>query len=130
MRLNSECSRCCSDQGPASSTTRFVAVTMQLAMVSAAQWDRELVADFAAERVRLRKAQMVSVAWLTSTDQAGLLGDKAHMLAIANTPRLGMHQDGFVDRLRRRRRLSFPVASICGASSFCIIIIFQLRHAF
>ena len=46
----------------------------------------------------LRKAQMMGVARLASADQAGLLSDKVHMLAIANAPRFGMRQHGFVDR--------------------------------
>ena len=52
---------------------RFVAVTMNFAMVSAAQRDRELVTGLAAERPVLRKAQMMGVAGLPSADQAGLL---------------------------------------------------------
>jgi hypothetical protein len=46
----------------------------------------------------LREAQMVGVAGLTSADQAGLLGDKPHMIAIANAAWLGMAQDGFINR--------------------------------
>src|ERR1700720_1280557 len=75
---------------------RFIPVTVNFAMVSPAQRHSELIADFAAERAVLRKAEMVGVAWLPPADQAGLLGNKAHMLAIANTPRLGMDQDRFV----------------------------------
>ena len=35
---------------------RFITVSMELAMMPAAEWDRELVADFAAERAVLCKA--------------------------------------------------------------------------
>jgi len=73
-------------------------MTMDLAMMSPAEWDCELVADPAAERSVLRKAQMVGIAWLASADQAGLLDNKPHMLAIANAPRLGMRQHRLVDR--------------------------------
>ena len=52
---------------------RFVAVTMNFAMVSPAQRDRELVADFTAERPVLGKAQVMGVAGLSSADQTGLL---------------------------------------------------------
>jgi hypothetical protein len=38
------------------------------------------------------------VAWLATTDEAGLLGDKPDMFTIANTPQLGMRHHGFVDR--------------------------------
>lgn len=56
---------------------RFIAVTVNFAIVSPAQRNREFVTDLAAERAVLRKAQMVGVAWLTSADQAGLLRDKS-----------------------------------------------------
>ena len=59
-------------------------------MMAPAQRYREFVADFAAESLILRKAQMMGVARLTTADQAGLLGDKPHMIAIANASRLGM----------------------------------------
>jgi len=36
----------------------FIAVTMDLAMMSPAQWHRELIADFAAQRPALGKAQV------------------------------------------------------------------------
>lgn len=67
-------------------------------MMAPAQRYREFVADFAAESLILRKAQMVGVARLTAADQAGLPSDKTHMVAIANAPGFRMHQDGFVYR--------------------------------
>jgi hypothetical protein len=51
----------------------FVTVTVNFAMVSAAQRDSEFVTDLAAERRLLRKAQMMGVTGLSSADQAGLL---------------------------------------------------------
>ena len=54
--------------------SRFIAVTMQFAMMSPAQWHRELVAHLAAEGAVLRKAQMMGIAWLTTADQAGFAG--------------------------------------------------------
>jgi hypothetical protein len=45
----------------------FVAVTMQLAMMAAAQRHREFVADLAAKRAILRKAQVMGqVCWATN----------------------------------------------------------------
>src|SRR5437868_2084360 len=76
----------------------FIAVTMQLAMMSTAQRDGELVTDPAAQCSVLRKTQMMGLARLTSADQAGLPSDKPHMLPVANAPRLGMRQDGLLDR--------------------------------
>ena len=77
---------------------RFVAAAMNLPMVSATERDRELVADLAAERMVLRKAQVMGVARLTSADDASLLGHKPHMVPIANTPRLAVCQHRFVDQ--------------------------------
>ena len=51
---------------------RFIPVTVNFAMMSPAQWNGELIADFAAERPVLRKAQMMGVTRMTSADQAGL----------------------------------------------------------
>ena len=76
----------------------FITMTMELAMMPPAKWDREFVADSSAEGPVLRKTQMMGIARLASTDQAGLLGD--NMIAIANPARLGMPQDRFIDRLR------------------------------
>ena len=75
----------------------FIAVTMNFAMISPAERDRELVADFAAERAVLRKAQVVGIARLTTADQTALLSDKPHVITITNAPRLGMHQERFID---------------------------------
>ena len=77
---------------------RFIPVTMHFTMMSSAQRDRELITGLAPERPVLRKAQMVGIAGLTSADQAGLLGNKPHMIAIANAAWLGMAEDVFIDR--------------------------------
>ena len=90
---------------------RFIAVTVNFAMVSPAQRDREFVTDFAAERAVL---QMVGVTRMTSADQAGLLGNKAHMLAIANMPRFRVRQHRLVDRRCRPGCLPFVSAGSVG----------------
>ena len=71
---------------------------MVFAVMSSAQRHRELVADLASQRPGLREFQMMGIARLTPAHEAALLGDKPHMIAIANTPRLGMGQDGLVYR--------------------------------
>ena len=81
-------------------------------MMSPAKRDRELVTDFAAESTVLREPQMMRVAWLTPADQTGLLGDIAHVIAIAHTARLGMHQRCLINRLRRES--SFVAAAGLG----------------
>jgi hypothetical protein len=53
-------------------------------MMFPAQWDREFVTDLAAESAVLRESQTMGVARLTSADQTSLLGDIAHVIAIAS----------------------------------------------
>jgi hypothetical protein len=72
-------------------------MAMELAMVATAERDSELVADLAAQRPALGKAQMMGIAGLPATNQAGLLGDMPEVLAIANPPDHGQGKGGFVD---------------------------------
>jgi hypothetical protein len=46
----------------------FIATAVDLAMMATTQGDRELIADFAAERPRLRKSQMMSVCRAAAAD--------------------------------------------------------------
>ena len=80
-------------------------MTMKLAMMTATERDSELVADFAAERPALGKAQVMGVAGFAAADQTGLLRHKAHMVAIADAPRLGMGENGLIDAVGTRSRL-------------------------
>ena len=66
-------------------------------MMNTAERHRELVAHFATERTRLRGAKMMGIRGLTAADQTGLLRHKAHMVAIADAPRLGMGENGLID---------------------------------
>ena len=50
----------------------FIAGLMQLAMMTAAERHRELVADFEAECSWLRKPQVMRIGRLPAADQAGL----------------------------------------------------------
>ena len=52
--------------------SHFIAGIVQLPVMTAAQGNGELVADFEAERSRLRKAKMMRIAGLPAADQAGL----------------------------------------------------------
>ena len=63
---------------------RFIATTMHLTMVSATERDRELVADLAAERRCLGKAQMMGIGGAAAADQAWLLGYRFDMFSVAN----------------------------------------------
>ena len=66
-------------------------------MVATAERDSELVADLAAQRPALGKTQMMCIAGLPATNQAGLLGDMPEVIAIANPPEHGQRQGSFVD---------------------------------
>jgi hypothetical protein len=57
---------------------------MDLTVVSATEWDGELVANLAAKRRWLRKAQVMCIGGAATADQTGLLGDRFDMLPIAN----------------------------------------------
>ena len=56
---------------------------MQLAVMEPADWDRVLVADFAVERARLSKANVVRFGGRAAADDAGLLGDEFAVLLVA-----------------------------------------------
>ena len=77
----------------------FIAMTMELAVMTTAERHGELVADLAAERPALGKAQVMGVGRFATTDQTRLLRHKAHMVAITDAPRLGMRENRFIDRL-------------------------------
>jgi hypothetical protein len=62
---------------------------------------------------------MMRIAWLSSADQAALLGDIAHVIAITNTPRLRMHPNSFVNRLGCG--LSIPPTPVLGAGGLDIL---------
>ena len=66
---------------------RFIATTMNLTMVSATERDRELVADLAAERRRLGKAQMMGIGGAAAADEARLLGYRLDVVTVADAPR-------------------------------------------
>jgi glycerol dehydrogenase-like iron-containing ADH family enzyme len=55
-------------------------------MVNATERDRELVADLAAERRCLGKAQMMGIGGTAAADQARLLGYRFDVVAITNPP--------------------------------------------
>ena len=74
-----------------------LAPTMHLAMVSAAQWNRELVTHLAAECRRLRKAQVVRIGWTPTTDHARLLGYRFDVIKVANAARRRQCEHTFID---------------------------------
>ena len=61
----------------------LIAAPVKFAVMRPAQWHGELVTDLLSKSPRLRKAQMMRVAGLPATDEAGLFGDEAQVLSIS-----------------------------------------------
>ena len=74
---------------------------MELAVVRATERHRELIADLAAERARLREAQMVWIGGPATADQARLLHHMPDMIAVANATRFGEDKHTVVYRTCR-----------------------------
>jgi hypothetical protein len=68
---------------------------MDLAMVSSAQWDGELVTHLAAERRVLREAQVMGVRGSAAANQARLLGNEPDVIPVANPARLRQRQHAY-----------------------------------
>ena len=84
----------------------FVADAVDFAVMHPAEWDRELIARFAAERARLRIAQMMGIRRLTAADQASLPGDVAQVILVAVAPWLGNREGALFRGLLLRGCLS------------------------
>jgi hypothetical protein len=65
----------------------FIAATVDLAMMSSAQRNGELIADLAPEGSALRKAEVVSIHGSSAADQAGVADDRLNVLPITNPAR-------------------------------------------
>src|SRR5215470_11562827 len=76
---------------------------MHRAMMPSTEGDRELIADLAAERTGLGKAEVVGVRGLAAAHETRLLGDIAQMLAVAIAPRRSDREDALVDALHLTR---------------------------
>ena len=73
-------------------------------MMGPAQRHRELITDFAAESPLLRELDVVGVARLASTYQAGLFSKKSEMLFVSAAARRADRQLALVDPLLSRCR--------------------------
>src|SRR6516165_2071193 len=78
----------------------LVAGAVHRAMMPAAEWDRELIADLTAERARLSKSEVVGVRGLAAAEQTRLLGDIAQVLPVAIATRGRDCEDALIDALR------------------------------
>src|SRR4029077_8209293 len=103
---------------------------MHRPMMPPAQWDRELIADLAAERTRLGKSEVVGVRGLTAAHQTRLVGDMAQVLPVAIAPRRRDREDALVDALRLTRAGAFGSGSLLGPLNLrhCRIVVRGCSH--
>jgi hypothetical protein len=78
----------------------FIAKTVYLAMVPSTQGDGKLIADLAAERPALCKAQVMGIRRLTTTNQTRSIGYISDVVAVSHSARLRQNQYAFIDCLR------------------------------
>src|SRR5580658_6051783 len=78
----------------------FLATAVDLAMVSAAQRDGELIADLAPQRPALGKSQVMGIRGLSAADQAMALGNRPNMISVPDPAGLGEGKCALVQRLR------------------------------
>jgi hypothetical protein len=76
----------------------LIPAAMDLAMVRATERHRELIADLACERSRLREPQMMRIGWSATANKAGLLDDAPEVVAITDTTGSGEGEDVLVDQ--------------------------------
>src|SRR5262249_26247325 len=98
----------------------LVAGAVHRAMMPAAEWDRELVADLAAERTGLSKSEVVGIRRLAAAQQTRLLGDIAQVLTVAIATRGSDREDALVDALR--------MTSVCAIGGGNHLRLRNLRH--
>ena len=79
----------------------FVAISMNFAVMPAAQRDRELITHPPSKCSGLRKSEVVRVGRTPAANQAGMSCHEFHMLSIADSPRLRTRRTTFVDPLDR-----------------------------
>ena len=69
-------------------------------MMPATEWDRELIADLAAERARLRESEVMGIRGLAAAHETRLLGDVAKVLPVAIATRGSEGENALIDALR------------------------------
>jgi hypothetical protein len=72
---------------------------MHRTMMRATEWDRELIANPAAERAGLHEPEVVGIRGLAAAHETCLLGDVAQMLPVAIATRRRHRKDALVDAL-------------------------------
>ena len=79
----------------------FIAGLVQLPMMPAAKWDRELIAHLQTNSSRLRKPQVMRIGWLPAADEAGLRRDEFQVCLVAQSFGFGDRELALVDLPRR-----------------------------
>jgi len=62
----------------------FISAAMHLTVMSSAEWDSKLIADFATKRRGLRKSQVMGIGRTPAAEQTSHLGYRFDVLSIAN----------------------------------------------
>src|SRR6516164_361575 len=75
----------------------FVTAAMHLAMMTTAERDRELVTNFSAQSRELSKTEMMRIGGTATANQTRLLGDRFHMIPVANSTGHRQRQHRFID---------------------------------
>src|SRR5262249_13099175 len=81
----------------ASPPSLFITSLMKLPVMPAAEWHRELIADFEAQGTWLGEAQMMRITGMTSAHNARLGGDKSKMGFVAPPFWFGQGEGALVD---------------------------------
>jgi hypothetical protein len=76
----------------------FIPAAMHLTVMSPAQRDSKFIADLAAKRRGLRKAQVVGIGRTTTAHQTRLFGNGLDMFTVAEATRRRQAQQGLIDR--------------------------------
>ena len=84
---------------------------MHRTMMAATKWDRELIADLAAQRTGLGKSEVMGVRGLAAAQETRLVGDIAQLLPVAIATRGRDREDALVDALRLIRVGAFGGSS-------------------
>ena len=72
---------------------------MNFAVMSAAQWDCELITHLSSKCSALCKSEVVRIGRMPAANQTGMSCDEFHMLSIAGSARLRMGRTAFFDPL-------------------------------
>jgi hypothetical protein len=94
---------------------RLITVSVNLSMMKATNLHRELIADFAAQRPRPRKAKMMRIRRLAAADDAWLLGHEFEVALVARANGLARGADADAASFSggsHRGRLSFEAGRV------------------